>query len=87
MCKENNRSGYMEKNFNVNTTFPGYLNTDNTIALRENPVRYPAILSRSYDGRRVEFDDFKEPAVFLTLPASDYIHGKILTMDGNWTGR
>jgi len=72
---------------NVNGIAPGYIATDNTEALRNDPVRSKAILDRIPAGRWGEGDDFKGPAVFLASKAADYVHGTILTVDGGWMGR
>lgn len=72
---------------NVNGIAPGYINTDNTEGLRNDPVRSKAILDRIPAGRWGEPDDFMGPAVFLASAASDYVHGTILTVDGGWMGR
>lgn len=72
---------------NVNGIAPGYISTDNTEALRNDPVRSKAILERIPAGRWGEADDFKGPAIFLSSPAADYVHGTILTVDGGWMGR
>ncbi|HEY4287491.1 MAG TPA: SDR family NAD(P)-dependent oxidoreductase [Puia sp.] len=72
---------------NVNGIAPGYIATDNTEALRNDPVRSKSILDRIPAGRWGEGDDFKGPVVFLASAASDYIHGTILTVDGGWMGR
>jgi 2-deoxy-D-gluconate 3-dehydrogenase len=72
---------------NVNGIAPGYISTDNTEALRNDPVRSKAILDRIPAGRWGEADDFKGPAVFLSSAAADYVHGTILTVDGGWMGR
>lgn len=72
---------------NVNGIAPGYISTDNTEALRNDPVRSKAILDRIPAGRWGEPDDFKGPAVFLASSAADYVHGTILTVDGGWMGR
>jgi 2-deoxy-D-gluconate 3-dehydrogenase len=72
---------------NVNGIAPGYISTDNTEALRNDPVRSKAILDRIPAGRWGEPDDFQGPAVFLASGASDYVHGTILTVDGGWMGR
>lgn len=72
---------------NVNAIAPGYIATDNTEALRNDPDRSTAILGRIPAGRWGEADDFKGPAVFLASAASDYMHGSILTIDGGWMGR
>jgi 2-deoxy-D-gluconate 3-dehydrogenase len=72
---------------NVNGIAPGYISTDNTEALRNDPVRSKSILDRIPAGRWGEPDDFRGPAVFLASPAADYVHGTILTVDGGWMGR
>ncbi|HXB93024.1 MAG TPA: SDR family NAD(P)-dependent oxidoreductase [Puia sp.] len=72
---------------NVNGIAPGYISTDNTEALRNDPVRSKSILDRIPAGRWGEADDFRGPAVFLASSAADYVHGTILTVDGGWMGR
>jgi 2-deoxy-D-gluconate 3-dehydrogenase len=72
---------------NVNGIAPGYIHTDNTEALRKDPVRSKAILDRIPAGRWGNPDDFRGPVVFLASGASDYVHGTILTVDGGWMGR
>jgi 2-deoxy-D-gluconate 3-dehydrogenase len=72
---------------NVNGIAPGYISTDNTEALRSDPARSRSIMDRIPAGRWGEPDDFRGPAVFLASPASDYVHGTILTVDGGWMGR
>jgi len=75
------------KGVNVNGIAPGYIVTDVTQALREDPVRSQAILSRIPAGRWGEPKDFAGPVVFLASAASDYLHGTIVTVDGGWMGR
>jgi 2-deoxy-D-gluconate 3-dehydrogenase len=72
---------------NVNGIAPGYISTDNTEALRNDPVRSKAILDRIPAGRWGDPDDFRGPAIFLASRAADYVHGTILTVDGGWMGR
>jgi 2-deoxy-D-gluconate 3-dehydrogenase len=72
---------------NVNAIAPGYISTDNTEALRNDPVRSTQIMARIPAGRWGEADDFKGPTVFLASSASDYVHGTILLVDGGWMGR
>ena len=72
---------------NVNGIAPGYISTDNTEALRNDPVRSKSILDRIPAGRWGDPEDFAGPAVFLASKAADYIHGTILTVDGGWMGR
>lgn len=71
----------------VNAIAPGYIATDNTKALQENPVRNEAILGRIPIDRWGTPDDFKGPAVFLASDASNYVSGEILLVDGGWMGR
>lgn len=75
------------KGVQVNGIAPGYVITDNTEALQKDPVRYPAILSRIPAGRWATPDDFKGAAVYLASPASDYVSGHLLVVDGGWMGR
>ncbi|WP_298985707.1 SDR family oxidoreductase [uncultured Roseibium sp.] len=72
---------------NVNAIAPGYIATDNTEALRSDPVRSKSILERIPAGRWGKAEDFAGPAVFLASPASDYMHGTVMTVDGGWMGR
>ncbi len=75
------------KGVNVNAIAPGYIATDNTEALRNDPERYNAILERIPQGRWGTPADFGGPAVFLASAASDYVNGEILVVDGGWMGR
>jgi 2-deoxy-D-gluconate 3-dehydrogenase len=75
------------KGINVNAIAPGYISTDNTEALRNDPDRSNSILGRIPAGRWGEAEDFKGPVVFLASEASNYVHGTILTVDGGWMGR
>ena len=75
------------RNVQVNAIAPGYIATDNTIALRADPVRNPAILSRIPAGRWGEAEDMAGAVVFLASSASDYVSGEVLTVDGGWMGR
>jgi 2-deoxy-D-gluconate 3-dehydrogenase len=72
---------------NVNAIAPGYIATDNTEALRNDPDRSASILGRIPAGRWGTPEDFKGPTVFLASSAADYVHGTILTVDGGWMGR
>ncbi|MFD2257584.1 2-dehydro-3-deoxy-D-gluconate 5-dehydrogenase KduD [Luteolibacter algae] len=78
---------WASKGVNVNAIAPGYIATDNTEALRNDPERSQSILSRIPAGRWGEPEDFKGPIVFLASPASNYMNGTILTVDGGWMGR
>jgi 2-deoxy-D-gluconate 3-dehydrogenase len=71
----------------VNALAPGYVATDNTQALRDDPVRSQQILTRIPAARWGCPGDFKGPTIFLASRASDYVSGEILVVDGGWMGR
>jgi 2-deoxy-D-gluconate 3-dehydrogenase len=75
------------RKINVNAIAPGYMATDNTAALRSDPLRNKQILDRIPAGRWGEPSDIAGAAVFLCSSASDYIHGHVLAVDGGWLGR
>jgi 2-dehydro-3-deoxy-D-gluconate 5-dehydrogenase len=72
---------------NVNAIAPGYIETNNTEALRADPDRNRAILDRIPAGRWGRPEDIGGTAVFLCSPAAAYIHGAILNVDGGWLAR
>ena len=72
---------------NVNAIAPGYMRTDNTAALQADETRNRQILERIPAGRWGQPVDLAGAAVFLSSPASDYLHGHILVVDGGWMGR
>jgi 2-deoxy-D-gluconate 3-dehydrogenase len=72
---------------NVNAIAPGYMATDNTRALRENPERNKAILDRIPAGRWGTPEDLQGICVFLASPASDYMNGYTVAVDGGWLAR
>jgi len=71
----------------VNAIAPGYMRTDNTAALQADATRSRQILDRIPAGRWGEAADIVGAAVFLCAPASDYVHGHVLVVDGGWMGR
>lgn len=75
------------KGVNVNAIAPGYIATDNTAALRADPVRSRQILERIPAGRWGEASDIAGACVFLCSPASDYVNGIVLPVDGGWLAR
>jgi 2-deoxy-D-gluconate 3-dehydrogenase len=75
------------RGINVNAIAPGYIETNNTEALRNDPDRSEAILARIPAGRWGRPDDIAGTAVFLASPAAAYIHGAILNVDGGWLAR
>lgn len=78
---------WASKGLNVNGIAPGYIETDNTEALRDDPERFKTILERIPQGRWGVPEDFKGPAVFLASQASNYVNGSIMLVDGGWMGR
>jgi 2-dehydro-3-deoxy-D-gluconate 5-dehydrogenase len=72
---------------NVNAIAPGYMQTDNTKALRDDPQRNRQITERIPAGRWGTPEDVAGAAVFLASKASDYVHGHVLVVDGGWMGR
>ncbi|NUR63865.1 MAG: SDR family oxidoreductase [Catenulispora sp.] len=72
---------------NVNAIAPGYIATDNTQALQDDPVRSAAILDRIPAGRWGRAEDLAGATVFLASAASNYVNGVVLPVDGGWLGR
>jgi 2-dehydro-3-deoxy-D-gluconate 5-dehydrogenase len=78
---------WASKGINVNGIAPGYFVTNNTEALRADPVRSKSILERIPAGRWGEPQDLKGPVVFLCSPAGAYVNGTVLVVDGGWMAR
>ena len=78
---------WASKGVNVNAIAPGYMDTDNTEALRKNAERSRQILDRIPAGRWGQPDDLAGAVVFLASGASDYMHGHVLVVDGGWLNR
>jgi 2-dehydro-3-deoxy-D-gluconate 5-dehydrogenase len=75
------------KGVNINGIAPGYIATNNTTALREDPERSKAILDRIPAARWGEPKDFKGPVVFLCSEAASYMNGHVMVVDGGWMAR
>ena len=75
------------RGINVNAIAPGYIETNNTEALRADPDRSAAILGRIPAGRWGEPSDIGDAAVFLLSRASNYMHGAVIPVDGGWLAR
>jgi 2-dehydro-3-deoxy-D-gluconate 5-dehydrogenase len=75
------------RNVQVNAIAPGYFRTENTTALREDEARNSQILARIPAARWGEPEDIAGAAVFLASPASDYVTGEVLVVDGGWMAR
>ncbi|HDG1673394.1 2-dehydro-3-deoxy-D-gluconate 5-dehydrogenase KduD [Kluyvera cryocrescens] len=72
---------------NVNAIAPGYMATNNTQQLRDDAERSKEILDRIPAARWGTPEDLKGPVVFLASPASDYINGYTVAVDGGWLAR
>ncbi len=75
------------RGINVNAIAPGYIETNNTEALRADPDRSEAILARIPAGRWGRPEDIAGTAVYLCSAAADYVHGAVLNVDGGWLSR
>lgn len=75
------------KGINVNSIAPGYIETNNTEALRADPDRSASILGRIPAGRWGAPSDIGDAAVFLLSQASNYMHGAVIPVDGGWLAR
>ena len=75
------------RGINVNAIAPGYMVTANTARLREDPERTRQITERIPAGRWGQPEDLAGAVIFLAAPASDYVNGHILVVDGGWMGR
>jgi 2-deoxy-D-gluconate 3-dehydrogenase len=71
----------------VNAIAPGYIATDNTQALQDDPDRSKAILERIPAARWGRPDDLAGATVFLASAAADYVSGTVIPVDGGWLGR
>ena len=78
---------WASKRINVNAIAPGYMATNNTAALRADAQRNAEILGRIPANRWGSPEDLAGPVVFLASPASDYVHGYTLAVDGGWLAR
>ena len=78
---------WASKGVNVNGIAPGYIESDNTKPLMNDPERNKAILDRIPAGRWGQADDLKGAVVYLASDASNYVNGTLLTVDGGWMGR
>jgi len=82
LCNE-----WASQGVNVNAIAPGYMDTDLNVALRANPQRERQISERIPAGRWGTPEDMAGAVVFLASPASDYLHGHMLVVDGGWLAR
>jgi 2-deoxy-D-gluconate 3-dehydrogenase len=82
LCNE-----WAAQGINVNAIAPGYTATDNTRALRDDPVRSRELLARIPAGRFADPSEIAGAAVFLASDAASYCHGSVVTVDGGWLAR
>ncbi len=82
LCNE-----WAPRGVNVNAIAPGYTATDNTQALRDDPVRSKELLARIPAGRFADPSEIAGAAVFLASDAASYCHGSVVTVDGGWLAR
>jgi 2-deoxy-D-gluconate 3-dehydrogenase len=75
------------KGVQVNAIAPGYIATNNTAALQADETRNRQIMERIPAGRWGRPQDIAGAALFLASPASDYVTGHILAVDGGWLAR
>jgi 2-dehydro-3-deoxy-D-gluconate 5-dehydrogenase len=78
---------WAKERININAVAPGYIATENTRALREDPVRNQAILDRIPEGRWGAPEDIAGAVLFLASKDADYLNGTILNVDGGWLAR
>jgi len=78
---------WAKDNVQINAIAPGYIRTDNTQALQDNPQRSESILSRIPASRWGEAEDLVGATIFLAAPASNYINGHVMVVDGGWMAR
>ena len=78
---------WASKGINVNAIAPGYVATDMNTALLRDRDRASSILGRIPAGRWGNPENFKGVVVFLASPASSYVTGEVVTVDGGWMGR
>jgi 2-deoxy-D-gluconate 3-dehydrogenase len=78
---------WAKERMNVNAVAPGYIATDNTQALRDDPVRNKAIQDRIPEGRWGAAEDIAGAIMFLASKEADYVNGAVLNVDGGWLAR
>jgi 2-deoxy-D-gluconate 3-dehydrogenase len=78
---------WAKERINVNAIAPGYIATDNTRPLREDPKRNQTILDRLPQGRWGDPEDLGGAFLFLASPEADYLNGTIMNVDGGWLAR
>lgn len=77
-------NGLARHGINVNAIAPGFMASDMTQPLQEDPERNKSILNRIAAGRWGTGEDLKGALIFLASEMSDYIHGSVISVDGGW---
>ena len=75
---------WASKGINVNALAPSFFTTEFTEAIQKDPERSKSITARTPAGRWGTPEDIAGAALFLASPASDFIHGVVLPVDGGW---
>ncbi len=78
---------WAKERINVNAIAPGYIATENTRPIREDPKRSQSILERIPEGRWGQPEDIAAPILFLASKDADYMNGTIMNVDGGWLAR
>ena len=69
----------------VNAIGPTYFETDLVTQIRNDPERFNFINKRTPIGRWGHLDELEGIVIFLAAPASDFITGQTIYIDGGWT--
>jgi len=75
------------RGINVNCIAPGYIETELSGVLQDDPIRGPQILDRIPLGRWAQPDELAGLCVYLASDASSYMHGSVIPIDGGWLAR
>jgi 2-deoxy-D-gluconate 3-dehydrogenase len=78
---------WASQGININCIAPGYMDTEMNTALLADATRSRQILERIPAGRWGKPEDMVGAVIYLASPASDYVNGTIITVDGGWMGR
>lgn len=71
----------------ANAIAPGFFPTELTSKVFDDPQRAAQNAAQTCIGRNGRLEDLVGPAFFLSSPASDYVTGQILFVDGGYTAK